>query len=98
MADKTTETYTLGIGVEYVRVTGDNEGKTKTTYFKLPNPRDGLTEQAIRTVTEPLLTVQGENGTPFWTDPDTGAAMSDAKILTAYTEYQKVTEYDLETP
>lgn len=98
MADKVTEETVLGIGVEYVRVAGDKAGDTKTTYFKLPSPKGALSEALIRQVTEPLLTVQGENTTPFWTDPDTGEAMSDAKILTAYTEWKREIEYDLEVP
>lgn len=95
MADKVTNTNNLVISVEYIRTDGDNAGKQRTINFTLPNPKSNLTEQKIKEVTEPLLTVQGENATPFWTDPNTGEAMSDAKIATAYTETVSRVELDI---
>lgn len=95
MADKITETRTLNIGVEYVRATGDKAGTKKTTYFKLTNPKENLTEQEIKNATESLLTPQSGNVNPFWTDPDTGEAMSDAKIFTAYTEYERKLDIEI---
>lgn len=99
MADKITETNILGIGVRYIsEVDPDTSIATyKTIYFKLNNPKSNLTAQEIKTVTEPLLEVQGGNTTPFWTDPRTNEAMSDASIYTAYTEHKQETEFDLET-
>lgn len=95
MADKITTTNTLAIGVEYTRTEGDKAGQVHTIYFKLPNPKSNLTAQQIKNATENLLTIQGNNGTPFWTDPNTGEAMSDAKIATAYTEIVTTRNYDI---
>lgn len=97
MADKVTETNILAIGVRYI---DDAEAETKKTiYLKLPNPQNNLTEQQIRTVTEPLLQTQPEQAGAFWTNPKTGENFeSDATVYTAYTEWQRVLEYDLETP
>lgn len=95
MADKTTTTNNLVISVESIRTFGDKAGQKRTINFKLPNPRSNLTETEIKTATTPLLTKQGNNSTPFWTDPDTGQAMSDAKILSAYTESVTTIEYDI---
>lgn len=95
MADKTTTTNNLVISVESTRTVGDKAGQKRTINFKLPNPRNNLTEQQIKTATTPLLTVQGNNSTPFWTDPDTGTAMSDAQIASAYTEIVTTVEYDI---
>ncbi len=95
MANKITETTTLNIGVEYTRVSGDKAGSKRNVYFKLTNPKDNLTEEQIKAATENLLTTQSGDTTPFWTDPDTGEALSDAKIFTAYTEYEKKIDIEI---
>lgn len=97
MADKITETRILAIGVKFISEVDPDTGiaKYKTNYVKLPNPKNNLSAQEIKNATEPLLVTQEGNTTPFWTDPRTAEAMSDASIATAYTEYTKVTEFDL---
>lgn len=100
MADKITETNILAIGVRYISEYATEAGgtdKKKTIYLKLNNPRQGLTEQAIRTVADPLLTTQEGQEGAFWTDPKGGNFDSSASVFTAYTEYQRIYEYDLET-
>lgn len=45
MADTIKSTHELDIGLDYI----DDEGKEKTAYIKIPNPKTNLTESTIRT-------------------------------------------------
>lgn len=87
MADKITEGNTLAIGLEYESL----EQKIKTAYIKVPSPRSNLTEQQIRTVALQLISGEGA----ILRDAEGDAFDSDTAIVTAYTEYEKKTEYDL---
>lgn len=88
MADKITEGTILAIGLEYADVSAD---KIKTAYVKVPNPKNNLTEQEIKTVAQQLINGDGAilrdaNGAPF---------DSETAIVTAYREYTKTIEYDI---
>lgn len=102
LADKITETNILAIGVRYISEYATDAGeadKKKTIYLKLNNPKENLTAQQIKNVTEPLLQTQPEQAGAFWTNPITGENFdSNASVFTAYTEYQKIIDYDLEIP
>lgn len=87
MADKITEGTILAIGLEYESL----ENKIKTAYVKVPNPRNGLTEQEIKTAMKQLISGEGAilrdaEGDPF---------DSETAIVTAYKEYTKTIEYDI---
>lgn len=88
MADSTTSTFILGVGLEYE----DTEtAKTKTTYLKIPNPKDDLTEQQIKTAVHTLI--DGEN--PVLLDSYGNAFNSNTAIATAYTETQEVIDIEI---
>ena len=95
MADRITETKILGIGIqnnaeEFDPNTGDLVNSTaKVQYIKLPYPKDGLTEQQIKSAVQVGITSRiyiDDRGVEFSTD---------SSIVTAYTEYQTVTAVDI---
>lgn len=87
MADIVTTTRTLGIGIDW---TDAEEGKDKTTYLKIANPKNSLTESEIKTAVGTVLT----NG--ILLDAKGGALPTDTSIIsTAYTEDQEVIEVDI---
>lgn len=87
MADKITEGTVLAIGLEYESL----ENKTKTAYIKIPNPRNGLTEQQIRDTAQQLISGEGAILRDAEGDPYDSATA----IVTAYKEYTKTIEYDI---
>lgn len=89
MADKITNTNTLGIGVEYLySKPGEPVGLIiKTTYIKLPNPKSNLDKETITNAALPFA----QN----ILKADTGAPLSNTTISTAYRETQTTTELDI---
>lgn len=87
MADKVTTTNTLGVGIDWY----DSEtAKTKTTYLKLANPKNSLTEQEIRTAVGTLITndiLRDAHGESL--------SSSTSIISTAYVEDQEVIDFDI---
>lgn len=88
MADKITETYTLGIGFQWHDREKDAD---KITYMKLPNPMSGLTKQQIVSAAQTLLT--GEE--PILRDAYGDELDSATAVYTAYTESVRQTEFDI---
>lgn len=83
MATTTTTNYTLAIGFEGLDAV---TGRTKTTYLKLPNPKENVTENEIRTAAASVLKILNDsNGDAY----DTATA-----IATAYTETQEIIDVD----
>lgn len=92
MADKITEGNSLAIGLQYDYTNPDDEViKTRTTYIKVPNPKTGLTKQQIQTVMAKLISEDGG----IILNAEGGTYDSSTALFTAYTEYEKKTEYDL---
>lgn len=88
MADKYTETKILGIGIRN-KNGYDEDNPAKTQYIKIPNPKDTLTEQQIKTAVQVGLTAE------LYIDDKGQTYSSDSKIVTAYTEYQSITAVDI---
>lgn len=89
MADKITEGTTLSIGFEYV----NNDGKDKTTYLKIPNPKASvMTESWIKQQARQLIS--GDNPILLPADSDQPFDSSTA-VFTAYTETTRTTDYDI---
>lgn len=87
-ADKLTSTNILGIGIDYM----DAEGKNRTRYISLPNPKSNLTEQQIKTAVQGLI----GGTTPIIVNPVTGEPLdTETAIVTAYTEVKQVREVDI---
>lgn len=88
MADKITNTNTLGIGIEYLyNKPGETSKTIKTTFIKLPNPKSQLDKATITAAALPfaqniLIT-------------DTGDTLSDVTVATSYRETQTITELDI---
>lgn len=92
MADKITETNTLAVEIEYSHTDSETqETANKKATLKLPNYKSNLTEQAIKTAVSQAIYNPGvlmdAYGAPFETQTSV--------IATAYTEYEKKTEYDI---
>ena len=92
MADTVSTSIILGIGVEY---TDTETQKAKTTYLKIPNPKNNLTEQEIKDAAK-LLVIGDENNTyePLLLTSQ-GERFSETAILTAYREEQEIIELDI---
>ena len=89
MSDKVTTSDILGVGLEYM----DTETlKAKTTYLKIPNPKDNLTESQIKTAVTNLIS--GENPILLTTQGETFDSAT--AITTAYRETQEIIEIDIE--
>lgn len=88
MADKITEGTILAVGLEYESL----ENKIKTTYVKVPNPKNDLTEALIKQIFNEKI-IGGPS--PILRDAEGDAFDTDTAVLTAYTEYEKKIEYDL---
>jgi len=87
MAQTTTTTNTLGVGLEYNDSTAQ---RIKTAYLKIPNPKNNITEQEIRTAV--LTLISGEE--PVLKDTFGNAFDTATAIATAYTETQEVIDID----
>lgn len=88
MADKTTNTEILGVGLEYIDT---DTSTTKTVYLKVQNPRTSLTEQQIKEQTLKLI-----SGTdPILLTPQGQTFDTSTAIATAYTESVERTDYDI---
>lgn len=85
MADKITTNKILGIGFE----SNNPEGGKKTTYLKIPNYKQNLTENAIKTAASALIS-NGVILDPYGNEYDSSAA-----VFTAYTENQTITALDI---
>lgn len=88
MADQITETKILGVGIRNTNGY-DSDNPAKIQYIKIPNPKDALTEQQIKTAVQVGLTAE------LYIDNEGQTYSSDSKIVTAYTEYQTVTAVDI---
>lgn len=87
MADTVTQTRILGVGIDWYDT---EEDKNKTTYLKIPNPKNSLTESEIKTTVGTLLTNRILN------DAKGNALETETTIIsTAYTEEQEVIEVDI---
>lgn len=82
MADKITRTNTLGIGLE----TALSDGKVRTVYLKMPNPKPNLTKQEIIEALAPIVTEQ------VLVDTEEGPIR---EVTTAYTEWQEINDIDI---
>ena len=87
MAQTTTTTNTLGVGLEYNDTAAQ---RIKTAYLKIPNPKNNLTEQEIKTAV--LTLINGEE--PIIKDTFGNAFDTTTAIATAYTEAQEVIDID----
>lgn len=87
MADSITNSNILGIGIDWYDT---EEDKAKTAYLKIPNPKNSLTEQEIKSAVGTLLTNRILN------DAKGNALETETTIIsTAYTEEQEVIEIDI---
>lgn len=88
MADRETLSKTLAVGIKNTNgYTEDNPAKVQ--YIKIPNPKDVLTEQQIKTAVQTGLTAE------LYIDDKGVVYASDSKIVTAYTDYQTVLAVDI---
>lgn len=83
MADKVTQTKTLGVGIQH----GGTTTQT-TTYIKIPNPKQNLNESQIKTAVQ-LYISSGILGN---TD---GGTLINPVVKTAYTETVETTDLDI---
>lgn len=84
MADTITSTHELDIGLDYI-----DDGKEKTVYIKIPNPKATLTESTIRTQMTTFINagiVKDPNNEP----------LSSTSIGTAYTVDETKIDIDLD--
>lgn len=88
MADKETVTKIVGIGIR--NTNGYTEdAPAKVQYIKVPNPKDNLTEQQIKSAVQTGLNAQ------LYIDDKGAVYASDSKIVTAYTDFQTVLAVDI---
>lgn len=86
MADTVKTTDTLNVGLTYIE---SDTAKEKTVYLKLPNPKNTLNEQTIKTAVNGLISpaiLMTPDGQPF---------NSATAITTAYREEQETIDLDL---
>lgn len=88
MADKETVTKIVGVGIRNTNGY-DEENPAKIQYIKVPNPKDNLTEQQIKSAVQTGLTAQ------IYLDDKGVVYASDSKIVTAYTDFQTVLAVDI---
>lgn len=88
MADTISTENTLAIGFEY---TDSETNTTKTTYFKVPNPKDNITESQIRQAAQQLIS----SATPLLLDKNANPFDTSTAIATAYTETTTKRELDI---
>ncbi len=84
MADKVTQSKILGVGIQH----GATDQTSKTTYIKIPNPKENLTESVIKTAIQFYIS-SGILGN------DEGGTLINPVIKTAYTETVETTELDI---
>ena len=87
MADTVTTARVLGIGIDWYDTSTEKE---RTTYIKVPNPKNSLTEEQVRTAAGALITngiLLNDNGGSLGTDTTI--------VSTAYTEDQEVIDIDI---
>lgn len=89
MADKETITKTLAVGIQNKSSAYDELNPAKTQYIKLPNPKDQLTEQQVKSAVQTGLNYE------LWIDSKGETYSSDSRITTAYTEFQSVRAVDI---
>lgn len=88
MADTITSGTILAVGLEYTDI---NTAKIRTTYLKVPSPKNNLTESQIKAAVSQLIT--GEE--PILKDTY-GNAFSESAIATAYTESTEEIDIDID--
>lgn len=88
MADKIKEGTIIAVGVEYT----NEEDKKKNVYVKIPNPKNNVTEEQIKSIFQEQI-IGG--ATPLFIPPDGGTLDSDTAVFTAYREYTREVEYDI---